>query len=121
MNIRDLFEANRNVNDPRLLGVSSLELFCLAQLLILYQKLMRETEATLEKWKHPDPYIAPTAPGGLLPHFSIILSSSKTNFAQGTKYERNMPAPMLDPPPKIPGVTAPYVRGVDYHVEPTMY
>jgi hypothetical protein len=30
------------------------------------QELIKETEALLEKWKHPDPYRAPTAPGGLL-------------------------------------------------------
>jgi hypothetical protein len=26
--------------------------------------LLRETEKLLETWKHPDPYRAPTAPGG---------------------------------------------------------
>ncbi|KAI4165051.1 MAG: hypothetical protein LQ342_001328 [Letrouitia transgressa] len=39
--------------------------------------LFQETEELLEKWKHPDPYIPPTAPGG-------------------SKFERNMPAPILD-------------------------
>jgi hypothetical protein len=28
------------------------------------QELIKETEALLEKWKHPDPYRPPTAPGG---------------------------------------------------------
>jgi hypothetical protein len=28
------------------------------------QALFEETEALLEKWKHPDPYRPPTAPGG---------------------------------------------------------
>ncbi|RFU23602.1 NADH dehydrogenase/NADH ubiquinone reductase (H(+)-translocating), partial [Scytalidium lignicola] len=41
--------------------------------------LFQETEELLEKWKHPDPYHAPTAPGG-------------------SKFERNLPAPILDPP-----------------------
>ncbi|KAI9643467.1 hypothetical protein NHQ30_008086 [Ciborinia camelliae] len=41
------------------------------------QALFKETEDLLEKWKHPDPYRPPTAPGG-------------------SKYERNLPAPILD-------------------------
>ncbi|TGO75334.1 hypothetical protein BELL_0220g00180 [Botrytis elliptica] len=44
--------------------------------------LFKETEDLLEKWKHPDPYRPPTAPGG-------------------SKYERNLPSPILDPPPKM--------------------
>ncbi|KAL6923811.1 hypothetical protein FSST1_001085 [Fusarium sambucinum] len=61
--IRSLFEANRNVTDPR------------------HQRaLLTETEKLLESWKHPDPYTPPTAPGG-------------------SKYERNLPSPVLDPPP----------------------
>ncbi|KAK4216406.1 complex 1 protein [Rhypophila sp. PSN 637] len=60
--IRSLFEKNRNITDPR------------------QQKLLlKETEKLLEHWKHPDPYIHPTAPGG-------------------SKYERNLPPPILDPP-----------------------
>ncbi|KAF2864634.1 hypothetical protein BDV95DRAFT_632773 [Massariosphaeria phaeospora] len=65
MYLRSLFEANRHVTEPR-----------------LQRTLIQETEALLEKWKHPDPYIPPTAPGG-------------------SKYERNIPAPYLDPPPKM--------------------
>ncbi|KAL1995362.1 hypothetical protein VTN49DRAFT_1549 [Thermomyces lanuginosus] len=63
--IRSLFDANRNVRDPR-----------------QQQILLRETEKLLDEWKHPDPYKAPTAPGG-------------------SKYERNLPArelPYADPP-----------------------
>ena len=45
--LRGLFEANRNVQEPRQLRL-----------------LITETENLLEKWKHPDPYRAPTAPGG---------------------------------------------------------
>jgi len=63
--IRSLFEANKDVRDPR-------------QRRILFE----ETEKLLEEWKHPDPYHAPTAPGG-------------------SKYERNLQAPYLDPPPKM--------------------
>ncbi|KAK5942531.1 hypothetical protein PMZ80_005096 [Knufia obscura] len=60
--IRSLFDANRTVYDPR------------------HQKLLfTETEKLLEKWKHPDPYRPPSAPGG-------------------SKYERNMPPPDLPPP-----------------------
>ncbi|KAI4229621.1 MAG: hypothetical protein L6R36_000668 [Xanthoria steineri] len=44
--------------------------------------LFQETEQLLETWKHPDPYKPPTAPGG-------------------SKYERNIPAPILDPPPHM--------------------
>ena len=31
---------------------------------------MDEAEELLEKWKHPDPYAHPTAPGGM---FDIVL------------------------------------------------
>ncbi|KAL2114971.1 hypothetical protein VTJ04DRAFT_10634 [Mycothermus thermophilus] len=63
--IRSLFEANRNVTDPR-----------------LQRELLKETEKLLEYWKHPDPYIPPGAPGG-------------------SKYERNLPCPNLNPPPPL--------------------
>ena len=63
--IRSLFEKNRNVTNPR-----------------QQRALLKETEKLLENWKHPDPYIHPTAPGG-------------------SKYERNLPAPNLDPPPPL--------------------
>ncbi|KAM0798755.1 hypothetical protein BDR22DRAFT_891147 [Usnea florida] len=63
--IRSLFEANRDVREPRQQRV-----------------IVQEAEALLEKWKHPDPYRPPTAPGG-------------------SKYERNIPAPILDPPPHM--------------------
>ncbi|KAE9369428.1 hypothetical protein N431DRAFT_427579 [Stipitochalara longipes BDJ] len=65
MYIRSLFEANKNIKDPR-----------------QQRALFQEAEDLLEKWKHPDPYHAPTAPGG-------------------SKFERNLPAPILDPPPHI--------------------
>ncbi|KAL4792325.1 hypothetical protein BDW69DRAFT_177324 [Aspergillus filifer] len=57
--IRSLFEANKDIRDPRQQRV-----------------LLRETEKLLDTWKHPDPYRAPTAPGG-------------------SKYERNLPARQL--------------------------
>ncbi|EXJ73231.1 uncharacterized protein Z519_12038 [Cladophialophora bantiana CBS 173.52] len=60
--IRSLFDANKNITDPRQQRI-----------------LFNETEKLLEKWKHPDPYRPPTAPGG-------------------SKYERNLPAPDLPPP-----------------------
>ncbi|KAI7774134.1 hypothetical protein LA080_009248 [Diaporthe eres] len=58
--IRSLFEANRNITEPR-----------------QQRALLKETEKILDSWKHPDPYAPPTAPGG-------------------SKYERNLPAPILD-------------------------
>ncbi|TAQ84612.1 hypothetical protein B7494_g7075 [Chlorociboria aeruginascens] len=64
--IRSLFEANKNITDPRQQRAGCLEIF----------------KALLEKWKHPDPYIPPTAPGG-------------------SKYERNLPPPLLGPPVKM--------------------
>lgn len=42
-----------------------------------WQEIIKQTEELLEKWKHPDPYRAPTAPGG-------------------SKYERNLPAPYTE-------------------------
>jgi len=60
--IRSLFDANRKITDHRQQRI-----------------LFNETEKLLEKWKHPDPYRPPTAPGG-------------------SKYERNLPAPDLPPP-----------------------
>ena len=47
------------------------------QLTHLRQEILDQTEALLQKWKHPDPYRPPTAPGG-------------------SKYERNLQAPILD-------------------------
>ncbi|KAF2743692.1 hypothetical protein M011DRAFT_450920 [Sporormia fimetaria CBS 119925] len=63
--IRSLFEANKHVAEPR-----------------QQRALIKETEEILERWKHPDPYRPPTAPGG-------------------SKYERNLPVPDLPPPLKI--------------------
>ncbi|KAK1984272.1 complex 1 protein [Colletotrichum cereale] len=63
--IRSLFEANRNVTDSR-----------------QKRELLAQTENLLTKWKHPEPYVHPTAPGG-------------------SKYERNLRAPILDPPPPL--------------------
>ncbi|KAG9541943.1 hypothetical protein KCU77_g15867, partial [Aureobasidium melanogenum] len=42
--------------------------------------LFDQTEELLKQWKHPDPYRPPTAPGG-------------------SKYERNLVCPILEPPP----------------------
>ena len=46
------------------------------------QLILDQTEDLLKKWKHPDPYRPPTAPGG-------------------SKYERNLPAPILDRKPSL--------------------
>ncbi|KAJ7098805.1 hypothetical protein B0H15DRAFT_771847 [Mycena belliarum] len=48
MQIRAEFERNRDVKDPRQLA-----------------RVFEQAEARLAAWKHPDPYIAPTAPGGI--------------------------------------------------------
>ncbi|KAI4118708.1 MAG: hypothetical protein LQ345_001274 [Seirophora villosa] len=45
--IRSLFDANKHVREPR-----------------QQRALFQEAEDLLEKWKHPDPYVPPTAPGG---------------------------------------------------------
>ncbi|PCD18093.1 hypothetical protein FGRA07_07561 [Fusarium graminearum] len=82
--IRSLFEANRSVTDPRHQRVGSYGLVegdTRADVVI--QALLTETEKLLESWKHPDPYTPPTAPGG-------------------SKYERNLPSPVLDPAPPHP-------------------
>ncbi|KAK6359575.1 hypothetical protein TWF696_000727 [Orbilia brochopaga] len=62
--IRQLFEANKDVREPKQL-----------------KALIAETQAQLDKWKHPDPYLPPLAPGG-------------------SKYERNLPCPIMEPPPE---------------------
>jgi NADH dehydrogenase (ubiquinone) 1 beta subcomplex subunit 9 len=64
------------------------------------QELIKETELLLEKWKHPDPYRPPTAPGGSLLHLGYI-SAPAADMAEltehaGSKYERNLPCPILD-------------------------
>ncbi|KAK4889539.1 hypothetical protein LTR27_011714 [Elasticomyces elasticus] len=61
--IRSLFEANKHVMQPR-----------------QQRALIEETESILQKWKHPDPYRPPTAPGG-------------------SKYERNLAVTNTEPPP----------------------
>ncbi|KAL0936662.1 NADH dehydrogenase 1 beta subcomplex 9 [Colletotrichum truncatum] len=80
--IRSLFEANRNVTDSRQKRVRDFAKK-LVQLIVgltcAPQELLAETEKLLARWKHPEPYVHPTAPGG-------------------SKYERNLPAPILDPP-----------------------
>ncbi|KAJ5110737.1 hypothetical protein N7532_001272 [Penicillium argentinense] len=87
--IRSLFEANKNVRDPRQQQVRdqaypphfrAIEHFTHTGGL---QVLLRETEKLLESWKHPDPYRHPTAPGG-------------------NKWERNLPARIL-PYAEAPG------------------
>ncbi|KAF1810602.1 hypothetical protein P152DRAFT_460299 [Eremomyces bilateralis CBS 781.70] len=65
MYIRTVFDANLAVNDRRTQRV-----------------LIEEAERILDEYKHPEPYRAPTAPGG-------------------SKWERNLEAPILDPPPKM--------------------
>lgn len=75
--IRSLFEANKDVRDPRQQQVRLRKSFSHGKPLTQpLQVLLRETEKLLETWKHPDPYRAPTAPGG-------------------NKWERNLPARIL--------------------------
>jgi NADH dehydrogenase (ubiquinone) 1 beta subcomplex subunit 9 len=63
------------------------------------QILFNETEKLLEKWKHPDPYRPPTAPGGkpAVCQWTELLQVAD-NRTSGSKYERNLPAPDLPPP-----------------------
>ncbi|KAI7316558.1 hypothetical protein KC326_g4307 [Hortaea werneckii] len=58
--IRSLFEANKHITQPR-----------------QQRALIDQTEEILNKWKHPDPYKPPTAPGG-------------------SKHERNLPVPSTE-------------------------
>lgn len=62
--IRKQFEANRTVSEP-----------------VLLEDIISQTEQKLAEWKHGDPYIPPSRPGG-------------------TKYQRNIPKP---DEPVIPG------------------
>jgi hypothetical protein len=63
--------------------------------LTLAQAIIKETEDLLEKWKHPDPYRAPTAPGGTVPPLERE-AVEMLIVILGSKYERNLPAPILD-------------------------
>ena len=60
--IRSLFEANKNVVEPQKQRVGGI---LLTWSKLTAKALLQETEELLEKWKHPDPYRPPTAPGGL--------------------------------------------------------
>ncbi|KAG0202506.1 hypothetical protein BGX28_004994 [Mortierella sp. GBA30] len=59
--LRIQFDANKNVKHPRQIA-----------------SLVQEAERQLKELRHPDPYIAPTAPGG-------------------TKFERNVHPPTAEP------------------------
>lgn len=49
------------------------------------------------KWRHPDPYRPPTAPGGKISRsFTCIVYSHILTRLIGSKYERNLPSPILD-------------------------
>jgi NADH dehydrogenase (ubiquinone) 1 beta subcomplex subunit 9 len=73
MYIRGLFEANKHVSQPKQLRVCIpfRRVFWGPKLTSMHQELITETEALLEKWKHPDPYRPPTAPGGT--HVELLL------------------------------------------------
>ena len=63
----------------------------------ILQELFQEAEALLEKWKHPDPYKPPTAPGGLCYNpINHTCDLDVLKIGAGSKYERNIPAPILD-------------------------
>lgn len=67
MYIRSLFDANKNVRDPRQQKVSlrfANSVSWVDDLQRNRQVLLQETERLLETWKHPDAYRPPTAPGG---------------------------------------------------------
>ena len=45
--------------------------------------LIKETEDLLEKWKHPDPYKPPTAPGGMtLVPIDLVLIKQARNMSE---------------------------------------
>ncbi|KAK8084559.1 lyr family protein [Apiospora hydei] len=118
--IRSLFEANRNITDPRKQRVrhshfpspslvSSHWDFAwagpcgshtgdnaeLTEHPVHRQALLTETEKLLQEWKHPDPYTPPTAPGGMLRFYAPKASGLEECYANrihaGSKYERNVP------------------------------
>ena len=76
--IRSLFDANKNIRDPRQQRVQEMLWYHKLNMTLTFARkvLFTETEKLLQKWKHPDPYVPPTAPGG-------------------SKFERNLPAPDL--------------------------
>ncbi len=39
------------------------------------QALLKETEKLLDTWKHPDPYLPPTAPGGMYASATILCNN----------------------------------------------
>ncbi|KAK7440562.1 complex 1 protein [Colletotrichum acutatum] len=88
--IRSLFEANRSVTDSR-----------------QKRELLAQTEKLLSKWKHPEPYVHPTAPGGMsrflshTPQHFTNSADDADNDCTGSKFERNLRAPILDPPPPL--------------------
>ncbi|KAI9833843.1 MAG: hypothetical protein M1826_006366 [Phylliscum demangeonii] len=93
--LRALFDAKKDVRDPRLTrGLHA-------------QDLIEEAEYLLDQWKHPDPYRPPGAPGGLLRSclYGLVAHGIRADqmgacVLTGTKYERNIPAPQLEPPPR---------------------
>lgn len=97
MYIRELFEANKNVTEPRQQRVRPPHTYMFKRetQLMQHQVLIQETENLLEKWKHPDPYRPPTAPGGEFSWIAVECSNVLLT-SPGSKYERNLPAPILD-------------------------
>jgi NADH dehydrogenase (ubiquinone) 1 beta subcomplex subunit 9 len=95
--IRSLFERQKDVMEPRKQKVRHWQdnKIKSVELTTSQQALIDEAEALLEKWKHPDPYRPPTAPGGTFPvHFRTRPEAHLALL--GSKYERNLPAPILD-------------------------
>ena len=71
-----------------------------------WKALLKETEQLLQKWKHPDPYAHPTAPGGMTPaaEKTARCPANADTHITGSKYERNLPAHILDRKP-LPGTS----------------
>lgn len=108
--IRSLFEANRHVTEPRQQRVREIHTKDedYGTNGVRMKLLIQQTEELLEKWKHPDPYRPPTAPGGR--HLSVCSLIIRILIELGSKYERNLPAPILDrklklKPPVVPLLT----------------
>ncbi|KIV81905.1 hypothetical protein PV11_04054 [Exophiala sideris] len=95
--IRSLFDANRSITDPRHQRV-----------------LFNETEKLLEKWKHPDPYRPPTAPGGSYSYYKILRTASSLTLL--LRFQIREKPPGARPATTIQGVCKEIMR-IHAHID----
>lgn len=69
-----------SASQPRRLKVKSQGRFRADEL--TGQALLKETEKLLDTWKHPDPYLPPSAPGGMYDPSATALLQQKTRDAK---------------------------------------